>query len=161
MRCNFTHITLLTGTMLILSSVSFAAPSSAKSQDESARLLKGVAADARQIQMEASDFQKLTKDSGATWKQYDRQWNEMEPVVETMRGKIARLESLESSLPTGEKQAVDQSKAEYQKIAWHSRELGKLVDAVPPDLKTPQFNIASRDLVKEASDLARDAKAGI
>ena len=125
MRCNFTHITLFAGAMLILSSVSFAAPSSAKSQDESVRLLKGVAADAQQIQTAASGLEKLTKDTSATWTEYDRQWNKMEPVVETMQGKIARLEALESSLPAREKQAVDQSKAEVQKIAWNSRATGE------------------------------------
>jgi len=161
---SFSHITLLTGTMLILSSVSFAAPSPTKSQDEAAkgaRLLKSVAADARQIQSAASAFEKITKDSSATWKQYDRQLNEIQPVVETMHRKIARLEAIESSLSPSEKQALDQSKADYQKIAWRSRDLGKLVDMIPPDLSSPKLKIDSRELVKEASNAARVAKTGI
>lgn len=163
MRCNFAHISLLTGTMLLLSPALFAAPSPTKAQDESARgtrLLQSVAADARQIRLAASEMEKLTNDSSATWQQYDRQWNEIQPAVETMRMKIARLEAMESSLSANEKKALDQSKAEYQKIAWQSRELGKLVDTVPPDLRAPKFKVDSRDLVKEASDAAHVAKSG-
>lgn len=95
MRCDFAHITFLTGTMLILSSASFAAPSPAKTQDPSvtgARLLKNVAADARQIQSAALELNKMTKDPASTWMQYDRKWNEIQPVVEAMQMKIARLE---------------------------------------------------------------------
>ncbi len=161
MRCRFAHIALLTGTMLMVSSTSFAVPSPTKSQDESARgarLLRNVAAEARQIQSAGLEFEKLTNDSGATWEQYDRQWNEIQPVVETMRRNIARLETMEASLSATEKQALEQSKADYQKIAWHSRELGRLVDKVPADLNAPQFKTASRDLVKEARDTAKAAK---
>jgi hypothetical protein len=164
MRCRFTHITLFTGAMLTLSPVLFAGPSTAKAQGEAARgarLLKSVAADARQIRTAAVGLEKLTKDSAATWTEYDRQWNEIQPVVEAMRGKIARLEAIEASLPANEKQALDQSKTDFQKLAWHSRELGILVDKVPADLSTPKFKTASRDLVKEAGDMAQVAKNGI
>ena len=157
------HISVLTGTMLILSSALFAAPSPTKTQDltvKAARLLKSVAADARQIHASAAAFEKLTSDSSATWKQYDRQWNEIQPAVETMRMKIARLEAIESSLSPSEKKALDQSKADYQKIAWYSRELGNLVDQVPADLKAPTFTTASREMMKDASDAAKAATTG-
>ena len=155
MRCSFTHITLVT---LILSSASFAAPSPTKAQDEAGRLLKSVAIDARQIQSAASGLEKLTANSSATWKQYDREWNEIQPVVEMMHRKIARLEAMGSSLSPSEKQALDQAKADYQKIAWQSRDLGKLVDMVPPDLSSPKFKTDSRNLAKEAGDVVRAAK---
>ena len=158
MRCSFTHITLVT---LILSSASFASPSPTKAQDKGARLLKSVAMDARQIQSAASGLERLTKNSDATWKQYDRQWNEIQPVVETMHMKIARLEAIGTSLSPNEKQALEQAKADYQKIAWRSRDLGKLVDMVPPDLSSQKFKIDSRDLAKEASDAAHVAKTQI
>lgn len=151
MRCSFTHITLVT---LIVSSASFASPSPTKA----ARLLKSVAADARQIQSSASGLEKLAANSSATWKQYDRQWNEIQPVVETMHMKIARLEAMESSLTPSEKQALAQAKSDYQKIAWRSRDLGKLVDMVPPDLSSPKFKADGRDLAKEAGDVVRAAK---
>jgi hypothetical protein len=145
---------------LVLSSASFAAPSPAKSTDEAGRLLRSVAADARQIHSHAVAFDKLTQESGATWKEYDREWNETQPVVEMMQMKIARLEAIESSLSPSEKQALEQAKADFQKISWRTRELGNLVDMVPPDLSSPQFKTASRNLVKEASDAARVAKNG-
>jgi hypothetical protein len=164
MRCNFAPIHVLTGTLLILSPAMFAAPSPSKTQDESAkgaRLLKSVARDARQIQASAAEFEKLTHDSRATWKQYDRQWNEVQPLVEIMHRKIARLEAIESSLSPTEKNALEQSKADYQKIAWYSHELGKLVDKVPAELSNPKFKTASRDLMKEAGDAAKAAKTGV
>lgn len=160
MRRSFTHITVLT---FVLSSVSFAATSSTTSQDESAkaaRLLNSVAVDANQIHAAASTFEKLTANTSATWTEYDRQWNEIQPLVETMNMKIARLESMESSLSPSEKQALSQAKADLQKISWRTRELGKLVDMVPPDLSNSKFKIDSRDLVKEASDASRVAKSG-
>lgn len=158
MRSKLAPLTLITGTMLILSSTSFAAPSPTKSRDESARatrLLNSVAADARQIETVASELDKLTKDSSATWKQYDRKWNEIQPVVEKMQIKIARLEAMESSLSPAEKQSMDQSKLALQKIAWHSAELGKLVDTVPADLNDPKFRAESWDLLKEAREIAK------
>jgi hypothetical protein len=162
MRCNFTHVALLTGAMMILSPILFAAPSNAKDESaKGARLLKSVAADARQIRMAASEFENLTKDSSATWRQYDRQWNEIQPAVETMRMKIGRLEAMGSSLSAAQKQALERSKADCQKIVWQSRELGKLVDTVPANLSTPKFKIESRDLVKEASDIAHAVKTGV
>jgi hypothetical protein len=163
MRCNVTHITVLAGTILLVSPALFAA-SSTKPQDESAngaRLLKSVATDARQIESAASGFEKLTKNSSATWQQYDRQWNEIQPAVEMMNAKIARLEAMESSLSASEKQALEQSKADCQKISWQSSELGKLVDKVPADLSTPKLKIDSRDLVKESSEVAHAAKIGV
>lgn len=158
----FGHISLITGTMLILSMASFAAPSPTKTQADSAqsaRLLKSVAADARQIRSAAAKVQQLSTNSSADWQQYDRQWNELQPVVESMRGKIARLEAMSASLSATEKQALEQSKAECQKIAWHSRDLGRLIDQVPPDLTAAGFKIDSRDLVTEAGDVAKVAKA--
>ncbi len=154
MRCNSAHIAIL-----ILSPVLFAGPS--PTNDQATRLLKGVAADARQIQNAATELEKLTKDSNATWQQFDRQWNELQPAVETMHMKIARLEAMESSLSASEKQALNQSKADYQKIAWQSRELGNMVDKVPVDLSTPKLKIESRELVKEAGEVAHTAKTSI
>lgn len=159
----FVHISYLTGATLILSSALFAAPSPTKTQDESAKgaqLLKSVAADANQIQSEAAAFEKLANVSNPTWKDLDRQWNEIQPMVETMHMKIARLDAMQSSLSASEKQALEQSKADYQKIAWRSRDLGKLVDMVPPDLNNPKLKIDSRDLAKEASDASHIAKSG-
>lgn len=120
-----------------------------------------MATDARQIESAASGFEKLTKNSSATWQQYDRQWNEIQPAVEMMNAKIARLEAMESSLSASEKQALEQSKADCQKISWQSSELGKLVDKVPADLSTPKLKIDSRDLVKESSEVAHAAKIGV
>ena len=75
-----------------------------------------------------------------------------------MHRKITRLEAMESSLSRDRKQALDQSKADYEKIAWQSRDLGKLVDMVPPDLNSPKLKIDSRNLAKEACDGVRAAK---
>lgn len=162
MRGNFIHVALLSGAMLILSPVLFAAPSTAKAPDESARsarLLNSVSADAHQIAAKASEWDKLMQDPNTTWRQYDRKWNEIQPIVETMRIKIARLEAMESSLTPAQKQALEQAKADCQKISRRSRELGNLVDQVPANLNNPKFKMGSRDLVKEASEVAKATKA--
>jgi len=122
--------------------------------------LKWVAADARQIETAASQMERLAKDPNAAWAQYDRQWNEMQPFVERMNINIARLERMESSLTATEKKALEDSKAESQRIAWQSAELGKLVDQVPANLTAPQFKNASRAMVNEASKVADAAKNG-
>ncbi len=144
--------------MLILSPASFGASSPSKPENDGAkatRLMKSVAADARQIELTATGLNKLARDPGATWKQVDQKWNELQPVVETMRMKIARLEAMESSLSPAEKQALDQSKAALKQIAWRSAELGKLVDTVPANLNDPKFKMESRNLVKEAGEIAK------
>ena len=164
MRSRHTHIALFTGAMLVLSPALFAAPSTAKTQDETAqgaRLMKSVAADAQRIESAATELEKLTKDPAASWQQFDRQWNELQPVVETMRIRIARLESMESSLSAKEKQALDQAKADCRKIAWRSRELGILVDKVPADLTNPKFKIESVNLKKEAGQITKTVKNGV
>lgn len=150
------HISCLSGAMLILSTAAFASPSSANSQ-----VLKSIAAEARQIQNHAAQFRKLTAESNATWQQYDREWNEIQPAVETLGMKIARLEQANSSLTSAQKQALEQSKAASQKIAWESRQLGKLVDQVPPDLSSPKLKMESGSLMREAQDVARAAQSGI
>lgn len=160
MRINFTHIALLTATMLGFSSASFAASPTAKATEgTAARLLKSVAADAHQIRNAASALEKLTGQSGATWAQYDRQWNEMQPAVESMNRTIAQLESMQASLSAAEKTALEQSKTEAAKIAWHCRELGNLIDKVPANLTAPAYKTASRELVKEAGEVAHSAGA--
>jgi hypothetical protein len=72
-----------------------------------------------------------------------------------MRIKIARVEAMESSLSPSEKQALDQSKSALNEIAWRSVELGKQVDTIPPNLNDGRFNIESRNLVKEAREIAK------
>jgi hypothetical protein len=62
---------------------------------------------------------------------------------------------MESSLSATEKEAVEQRKAASRQIDWHSRELGRLVDIVPANVKTPKLPIESRDLVKEAREIVQ------
>ncbi len=150
------HITFLAGTVLIFSAVSSAAPSPDHSQ-----IMKGIAVEARQIESHAAQLEKLTADSSATWEQYDREWNEIQPAVETLEMKVARLERMDSSLSAAQKQALEKSKAACQKISWDSRQLGKLVDQVPPDLRNPKFKMESRNLRNEARDAAAAVQSGI
>lgn len=136
----------------------FAATSATKPNHhstEGARLLKSVSSDARQIEASAAAFEKLTSESGATWAQYDRQWNEIQPIVEAMEVKIEQLESMEPSLSAADQQALNQAKTASVKIAWYSRQLGDLVDKVPADLNTPKFKSDSRELVNEAREAAK------
>ena len=156
----FTHIISVTAAMAVFASLVFAGPSPADKSTENARLLKSVAADAHRIRLAAAEFQNLTKSPTATWQQYDRQWNEIQPAVEMLGRKITRLEAMESSLTAEQKQALTQSKADYQKISWQSRELGKLVDMVPPNLQSHKLKIETRELVNEAGDIAHAVKSG-
>lgn len=154
-----THIIPLAASVLFATTL-FAAPSPSNNSTEPVRLLKSVAADARQIRAEATEFHNLTKDSSATWAQYDRQWNELQPRVEMLGRKIASLESMESSLTDAQKQDLNQSKADYQKISWQSRQLGKMVDTVPPNLQSQQFKMETRQVVNESTDMVHASKSG-
>jgi hypothetical protein len=151
-------VTLLLGTVVSAQ----AATPSAKTTDESqkaAQLLRDIKADAMQVQSAASRLDGLTKTSGATWLEYDRQWNEIKPAQEDMEMKMWRLERMQANISPAERQKLDQAKPMIGEIQLRTHELRTLLDQPGVQTSNVKFKTYARGLRNNASKLERSASA--
>ena len=156
----------LYGAMTILlgmAGVARGASTSIKTDVESrraARLLRHIRADAMKVRSAASELELLTKNSSATWLEYDRQWNEIKPAQEDMEVKLWRLESIQAKLSPADAKELEQSKPMIQQIQRRTHELRALLDE--PDIQTTnvKFKAYASILRSEAGKLEHTAGNG-
>lgn len=154
---------LATMTLLFGSAIAIqAATSSANGVDEShkaARLLRDIKADATQVRSAAVRLDALTTRAGATWLDYDRQWNEIKPSVEDMQITLARLEAMQAAISPAERKELDQSKMLIEEIQSRTHQLRTLLDQPGVQTNNTDFKVYARSLKTEASKLDRSVAA--
>lgn len=125
---------------------------------DAAWLYGGIKADAMQVRSAAFRLESLTTTSGATWMDYDREWNAIKPSVEDMQMKLARLETLQASSPAAQRKELDQSRQLIQEIQSRTHGLRVLLDRVDFHKNDPRFGAYARGLTSEAGRLERTAR---
>lgn len=118
-----------------------------------ARLLREIKADGLHVESAAAELDKLTRSSSATWLDYDRQWNEIDPSVEDMELKLARLEAIESSATPDQRSQIDQSKRYVLDIQTRTSQLRALLDSPGVQTSDAKFKTYARSLMGEAGKL--------
>ena len=135
---------------------------STKSADEpriAARLLRDIKTDAVQVQSAASELEHLTRNSGATWLEYDRQWNEIKPAQEDMDIKLWRLESMQAKLSPAEREELEKTKPMIERIQSRTRELRALLDKPGVSTTDSTFKVDAVGLRNDARNLENAASA--
>lgn len=122
-------------------------------------LFKEVKTDAQQIHSTAVQMEKLTSQPGTKWNQYDSQWNQIKPAQEALEIHLRALQAKENAMSPAARKAVDESKAEVQRIAERTHELRAMLDKPGVDLKSPKLHQYARDLAIESAQLTRLAAA--
>ena len=123
------------------------------------RLLRDIKTDAMQVQSAASELEHLAKNSGATWPEYDRQWNEIKPAQEDMDIKLWRLESMQAKLSPAERQELERSKPMIEHIQSRTHELRALLDKPGVTTTDAKFKVYATSLRNEASNLEHATSA--
>jgi hypothetical protein len=124
-------------------------------QPKAVRYLRDIRADAAQIQSSAAHLNELAASSGATWIEYDRQWNLIDPVVEDMKIKLARLETMQSALSPAERTEVDQSKPLVGEIQSRTRQFLTLLDTPGVQTSDGKFKACASSLKNDAGKLEK------
>lgn len=164
MRLNFSNSGPWLAAMALLFAplaVQASAPSAktANPSHEAAGLLRAVRSDAVQVHTAAVQLDKLTRNTGATWVEYDRQWNEIKPAEEDLRIKLVRLEKIRTTIPLAEQKQVDQAKTEIQRIAGRTRALRVLLDQPGIQTSNAKFPACAVSLRNESGQLEKVARA--
>ncbi len=131
---------------------------SAKRTDNSqktARLFRDIKADAAQVQAAAAHLDGMARSSGATWLEYDRQWNEIKPAVERMEMNLARLETMRATISPMERKDLDDSKLLIEEIQNRTHQLRALLDHQGVQATDAKFKVYARNLRSESSKLEK------
>jgi len=160
---NLSQAGLCLGTMLMFAGTAVWAQTSAtsKSPDESkraGRLLRDIRSDAAQIQSAAAELDRLATTSGATWVQYDRQWNVMKPAEEDMQLRLARLEKMDANLSPAQRDELNQSRTLIQQIHARTHALRALLDQNGVQMNDSHFHLYAVSLKRDSSKLQRTVK---
>jgi DNA repair exonuclease SbcCD ATPase subunit len=135
-----------------------AAPAASQArQEDSAKLLKDVRANAARVRTAAQDLEKLSRNNRAKWLDYDKRWNEIKPSAEELSMELVRLDSMRASLPASEQQTVDKLKPLVERIEGRTHELRMLLDRPGVNLKSPKFESYGQSLVRDARSLSKAA----
>jgi hypothetical protein len=134
------------------------APQATRETREASRLLKGIAADAHHIRAHARKVEKLQASSHATYKAYDRQWNDIKPNVEDMSLKFSRLENMRATVLPWQQAAIDRSAPEVKEIAGNLTEFRTYLNTSGISMTSPMFKTYGERLSKEASELSQTVK---
>ncbi len=139
-----------------------AADNPAKNTDtqKAARLFRDIQTDAAQVRSASMHLASIVGTSGATWLEYDRQWNEIKPSVERMQINLARLDAMQGSLTQTEKTDLDQSKALIEQIQGRTHQLRVLLDKPGVQTTDKEFKVFARGLENESTKLEKAAKIG-
>jgi len=151
-------VTVLFGSAVLVQ----AAPSITKTGDESkkvSQLFRDIRADAIQVRSAATRLDSLTKNSGAKWLDYDRQWNEVKPAVEDMQMKLARLEAMQAAISPAERKQLDQSKLTIEEIQSRTHQLRTLLDKPGVQTNDARFQSYAHYLRNEAGELETTARS--
>ena len=119
---------ILLGPAAILQAASTPAKTENAVQAKTERVLRGIKVDAGRIQTAAKELDQLTKHSGSTWLDYDRQWNEIQPYVEDMQIKLWDLDSRKANMSAVEQKDVDAIQPIIQTIRDRAQALRMLLD---------------------------------
>jgi hypothetical protein len=138
-------LTLLLGTV--------AGMQAADESKTAVQLFKAIGADAVQVRSAAASLNKMTADPAATWEQYDRQWNQIQPAVEDMQIRIARLEKMETAISPAERADVERSKQLIQQIRNRTRDFLALLDKPGVQTMDARFKTYAKSLLSEAGKL--------
>lgn len=153
-----TNIGIWFAALTLLSPVVLAASLPGKTGDTSpntARLFRDINADATQIESGAMRLDELTKTSGATWLDYDRQWNLIKPSQEDMQIKLGRLEGMHASMSPSELKQFDQIKPMVESVRRVTRDLRTTLDKPGISTTDARFKTFATTLKNDASKLDR------
>lgn len=145
---------------LTLSSAAWAlaADTSAKSTDDShkaAQLFRDIKADAAQVRAAAAHLGELAGGPGATWLEYDRQWNEMKPSVERMQMHLATLDAMQAAISPIERKDLDQCKLLIEEIQSRTHQLRALLDNPGMHITDAKFKVYARSLTSDSRKLEK------
>lgn len=132
-----------------------AAAAKGADQPKAARYLRDIRADAAQIQSTAAHLDELAASTGATWIEYDREWNLIKPSVEDMQLKLARLETMQSALSPAERAEVDQSKPLVGEIQNRTHQFLTLLDTPGVQTSDTKFKAYASSLKNDAGKLEK------
>lgn len=119
------------------------------------RDFKAIQADAVHVRTAALGLEKVVKQAGVKWVDCDAQWNMLKPPVEDMDIRLARLNTVKSSLTPAQQAEVDQAAKLVQSIRSRTHELRALLDKSGVKPTDPMFTTYGRDLATEARQLER------
>lgn len=173
------------GVPAIAASASTNSKTQANHSQSVSRLLSDVKTDAQHVRGVADHFDQLTKNPSAistsanlsnanattspnawaitasernfnpAWEAYDRQWNEIKPVLEDMQLKMARLDSMESSATPAERTQIDQAKKLVGEMQARMHRVHELLNQQNVQTTDPAFHRDARQLRTEAASLAK------
>ena len=122
-----------------------------------ARFLRDIRADAANIRSLAANLDRSTTDQNVKWVDYDRQWNEIQPVVEDMHMKLARPENMKGAISAAESKDVEHLVLEIQRT---TDAFLYLLDK-PGEMTTDAgFKTCARNLMDESGKLEKVAEIG-
>ena len=163
-RKRFGIASRLVGAILVAGATLIAAPAATHSgrsempSGEAARLLRGIGWDASVVRMHAQRWERLANTSSAAWHSYDRQWNEIRPVVEAMNAKLRELEAMRSKLPAAQQQAIASISPLVQKVQVSTHRLRMRLDRDNEVLFSPASRRQSTTLARAARQIAVTAR---
>jgi hypothetical protein len=120
---------------------------------EVSKLLRGMAADARAVEVHAREVENLAGRPAPTFQAYDKHWNEIKPKVEDITHKFQRLENMRASALPSQQQAIDRSAPLINQISSETEKLRAFLDQHSGDLSNPMFKISGQSLVRKAEQL--------
>lgn len=152
---------LATAVALAFAGAVVAAPDTPKSANvakssESSRLLLDIRADAGQVSMHARRIEKLSQGS-PTWMDYDRQWNEVEPLVEKMTEHLYTLDGMQTKLSANDQKAVDSARKLAGEISASASNMRRYLDAHGNSPSNSELATYGKALQKDAMELRRAA----
>jgi hypothetical protein len=124
-------------------------------QPRAVRYLRDIRADAAQIQSAAARLDELAASTGATWIEYDRQWNLIDPAVEDMQIKLTRLESMQSRLSAAERADLDRSKPLVGEIRGRTHQFLTLLDTPGVQTSDAKFKTYASSIKNDAGKLEK------
>jgi hypothetical protein len=156
-------MTMLLGSAILVQAASSSTPSSSVSgvgqSQKAARLVRDIKADAVKARVAAARLDTLAESANAKWLDYDRQWNEIKPLVEDMQMKLARLERMQSTLSPAERTELDQVKPLVGAIQSRTHQFLTLLDTPGVQTNDPKFKAYAKGLRSEADKLEKLAPA--
>jgi hypothetical protein len=124
-------------------------------QPKAVRYLRDIRADAAQIRSVAARLDELAAGTGAAWIEYDRQWNLIDPSVEDMRIKLARLETMRSALSPAERAELDRSKPLVGEIQGSTLQFLTLLDTPGVQTSDAKFKAYASSIENDAGKLEK------
>ena len=148
---NFFGAALLAGS-LGLSGVAFASvPATVHDQ------FRDLGCDAAQIRSTARNIERLNNGATTTWREMDRQWNELKPAQEALVQHLDLLQAMKNSMTPAERKALDTAQTNAERISARTTELHATLDQKGIDVGSPTFHVLAHQMVHEANAISQAA----